>query len=477
MQGSSNVQTVQTSEGAVRIENLGILGGQYLSPNTPSQIAILKGYPTVYDWTQIQNYVNGATAGTGTGNSASTYASYWYGNSRNPNNQAVNPSVPIAGGLTTTYQPSKYGGWSGSDSGALVSPVQPVISSSDKSNLPVDKWGYYSLTEFLEQAKGVQNLATTLFNTQVTGNTGALWQKASFVTDTNGQTALRLDIPWSAFGTPLVTIRVPSELADTWIDRPTIANAKLSAVWQSTGTDHSDVYGANRIAVTVTNAGSVTASTNLAIKTDNSKLSVTPLSMTVPSLAAGASTTVYFDATNLGVTSETDNIPVTITASDTYTNTQTASVTIYGNLIATLTTGTTTLKLHVLDKTTGSPIVGMPLTITYSTTSTPYTDSNGVIAMTLATPQGGAYTGTVTVRSQPYTAIDGTAYKSAIATYNIQPPGAYEYTYYVERVGTKDQTTDWLTIILIAIVIVLLIAVVAVIVYYMSRKRRRKKRN
>ena len=318
LEGAASVQTIDTSEGPIRLEFPGMLSGNYLSPTFPSQIAILKGYSNVYDYTQIQSYINGATIGSGTGNSATTYASYWYGNTRNSNNQATNLIVTFGVSTTTAYQPSKYGGWSGSDSGTNVTPVQPVIGQADKSTLPSGKASYYSLTEYIEQAKGIQNLASTLFNTRASGDVGALWQKASFTTDTNGQTALRLDIPWSAFGTPLVNVRVPTELADTWIDRPTVANAQITAVWESTGTDHVDVYGSNRIKVTVTNTGTATAtaSTKLYASSGNSKLTITPSDpITVTSLEPNVPQTFYYSVTNLGVESETANIPVTITAS------------------------------------------------------------------------------------------------------------------------------------------------------------------
>ena len=56
-EGKSSVQTINTGEGSVRIENLGILGGNYLAPNTPAQMAIFKGYPNMYDLTQVQGLI------------------------------------------------------------------------------------------------------------------------------------------------------------------------------------------------------------------------------------------------------------------------------------------------------------------------------------------------------------------------------------------------------------------------------------
>jgi len=471
MQGQSQVQTVSTSEGAVRIENLGILGGQYLSPNTPSQIAILKGYSNVYDWVQIQNIVNGAQPGSVAGSSASKYADYWFGTARDSSNRAINPVVTMGVSQTNVYAPSAYGGWSGNDFGGQAKPVKPVVGSSDKSSLPVDERSFYSLTEFIEQAKGISNLASSLFNSKATGSAGALWQEVSFVTDTNGQTALKLTIPWSAFGAPLVSIRVPTELADTWVEQPQIANAQVSASWVSTGTKYCNVFGSNRIAVQVTNVGSTTASSRLTIQSGNSKLSVTPLSMTVNNLEPSVPQTVFFDATNLGVESETSDIPITIIAYDTYTNTETSRTTVYGTLKPTLTTGVTTFKLFVVEKGTSNLIVGLPLTVQYGNQApSVFTDSNGLVSLTLTTPQGGAFTGQVYVQSD-----DTTVYKTASATYNLPSATAYEFTLEVERKDTdypSPEGFNWLTIALIIGVIALIVAIIVLVVYFKKRRRR-----
>jgi hypothetical protein len=468
MAGSASVQTVDTNIGkSVRIENLGLLSGSYTGFSSPSQIAILKGYANVYDWTQIQSAVNGGTA-------SNTYATYWFGSQRNSNNQATNPTVAIGTSYGNVYAPSKYGGWSGSDYGAKATPVAPVIGQQDKSSLPSDERSFYSLTEFIEQRMGVNNLASSLFNTQSTGSVGALWQKASFVTDTNGQTALRLDIPWSAFGTPLVNIRIPTELADTFIERPVVTSTSISASWISTGSTTADLYGSSRIAVTVTNTGTVTGSTKLAISSGNSKLSVTPLEMTVNNLEPNVPQIVYFDATNLGVENEVSSIPVTITASDTYTGSQTGIFTLYGTLKATLTTGTSQLILHVVEKGSTKPVVGLQFTVQYGNQApTVYPDAKGTITLTLANPQGGAYVGDVVV-----TSADTTVYKTATASYNFDSAKIMEKTFEVERKDTaypKPDTFDWTLVAIIALVIALA-AAIGVGVYFKSHKGSRRRR-
>ncbi len=461
--GVSQVQTISTNEGTVRIENLGTLGNNYLSPNIPSQIAIFKGAPNVYDWTQIYNKIDGTTTGSNT-----KYADYWYGITRNSANQAINPTMTMPGLiLSTTYKPSVYGGWSGSDYSGSATPVRPVIYTGDKSSLPSEERGFYCLTEWIE-SKGISNLASSIFNTQASGSTDALWQSASFVKDTNGANALRLDIPWSAFGTPLVNIRIPTELADTFVEQPIITSTDVSAKWVATGGDYADLQGSLRIAVTLTNKGTVTGGTLLQAQTGNSKLSITPLSMTVNNLVPNVPQTVYFDCTNLGVENQVDDIPVTIIAKDTYTGTETGRDTIYGTLLPTLTTGQTTVNIRAVEKGTNNLIAGLQMQLLYPPSGTGgvktvYTGTNGETgAITLATPQGGAYTGTLAVQS-----VETGTYNPTYLSYPINSASSYSVTLEVERKDTVYEQPEGLAwwvylVIVIAAVVIVLIIVAAV---------------
>ncbi|MDD5240070.1 MAG: hypothetical protein PHH61_06445 [Candidatus Nanoarchaeia archaeon] len=110
----------------------------------------------------------------------------------------------------------------------------------------------------------------------------------------------------------------------------------LIAYWESNGATHIEIDGSQSIVVNVTNYASVKGSIYLKIESANSKLSVTPLSMTVNNLEPNVPQTVYFDATNLGVESQITNIQITITAHNTYTGQEQARKIIYATLIATL---------------------------------------------------------------------------------------------------------------------------------------------
>ena len=131
-------------------------------------------------------------------------------------------------GIGNVYLPSQYGGWEGSDSGGNVSPVQPVLYSSDKGTMPSDKHSFLSLTEWL-QSQDISNLAAA--------GSGVLSEYPSYqlVTNTNGEAALQVDIPWGAYTTPLVNIRIPVEMADTFVERPQISDVAVDGYWQSNG--------------------------------------------------------------------------------------------------------------------------------------------------------------------------------------------------------------------------------------------------
>jgi hypothetical protein len=249
MEGQNQIQTIQTNEGTIRIENLGIITGQYLSPNTPSQIAIFKGYPNMYDLTQINSIIHndiGATYsavnynGLTTISGSQAYSTYWYG----PTFRWADNKHPAAFGppsANTLIAANNYGGWITADEGSTKgrNPIKPVIGSSDKASLPEDKRSFLSLTEYI-QSKNIQNLAETIFRE------GSIFQKVSFIQDTNGQAALKLEIPWSAYGTPQVNIRIPTELADTFVERPIITDTKVSAVWETTGSKNADLTSNQR---------------------------------------------------------------------------------------------------------------------------------------------------------------------------------------------------------------------------------------
>jgi hypothetical protein len=455
--GTGQSASVSTSDGTIIINNIGELQDSYMTPDLPSQIAIFApGY--IYDWSQIQNMVSGKTPGTTTGSIATQhYADYWYGVTRNSANEATDPVIVLGFEEGNLYEPSGFGGWEGSDSGGSVTAVQPVIYASNAGSLPADKRSFDTLTEWI-QAQGVTNLATTTFAS------GSMLGDYSLVTDTNGATALKILVPWGAYQTPLTTIKIPVSLANTIIDEPQVSNVQVSATWQANGGTTVDNAGQEVMAVTCTQDSTVTSSALITVTSSGSaNCGISPNQQTV-TLAAGASTVIYFDISNLGENTAVNNVPVTATAYTTEpTQTETSSSTIYANFLATLGQSATTLNILVHDATPQkAPVVGLQVSIQYpptgGTTLTAFTDSTGSITQTLATSAGAGYSGQVFI-----TTAATAQYNATYTTVTVKPG---QNSVVITVGGTpKAKGLNWELIILIIAIIATIIVIVAVIAY------------
>lgn len=176
--------------------------------------------------------------------------------------------------------------------------------------------------------------------------------------------------------------------------------------------------------------------------------------MTVPNLVPNVPQTVYFDAANQGVTDQINQIPITIIAHDTYTNTETGRCVLYGTLLPTLTSGQTSLKITAVEKGTQKPIVGLQVQFVYPPSGTGrtidlVTNANGETSSILSTPQGGAYIGDVFVHS-----LEDSTYNAASLTYPCNNAAPYETTFEVERKDTSYGNLNWTLILEIVGVVV-----------------------
>jgi len=121
-----------------------------------------------------------------------------------------------------------------------------------------DYAGKYCLTEFLE-VKGAQRIQT--------GNLMPDWEPDTndIHLDDGGNGKLRLYLPYLSFN-PLMNIRISSELADTVIWEPPVANLKITAINGEPAGTQTDVFDlgvcADRttVSVTVANLGNVASS-------------------------------------------------------------------------------------------------------------------------------------------------------------------------------------------------------------------------
>jgi hypothetical protein len=373
----------------------------------------------------------------------------------------------------------QYGGWRAINSGTTTTaiPVKPVILPTDKSSIgDANAQSKMCLTEYLNSV--TTNYANTVFSQ---------YSKLEFVsggTNSNGQQigSLKLFIPKeNAYQSSMVNIRFPTELADTIVDRPAISSFDLSAKWQSTGTDHAQASNVQKLDVTVTNTGTVTATGNLMETWNNAKVGIYPLGGSI-TLNAGESKVVTYTISNLGVLNQETDIPITISIKDAYTATQTDSVTVYITLLPTLIHDQTQLTVYAVEKSanasfTKTPIPGIALQVLYPSsqpteTKTGYTGTSGTALFNLDMNSGGGYTGEVLIQSS-----ETSVYKSAQTTASVVG-GQNEVYLEVERKDTvyPEEEIPWLMIALIVGIIAVIVGIAATAIYVKKKKPRRYRR-
>ena len=464
----ASIKTVPTNEGAVWIENLGTLQGQYMTPNTPASIALIGG-DAIYDYNAIRSSITMSVGSSSTPwvTGGSDYSKYWYGNYLWTNNQH-HAAVVAPNTLLLTFD--SYGGWKsgGPGDGNSRYPIRPVTFVADKSTslFDDDARSKMSLVEFLNSK--TTNYANTLFNQ---------YSKVEFVS-TGGQTGnLRLYVPWAAYGTPVIVIRFPTELADTIVERRMISHVTPTAYWERTGTDHAEISSNQRLMVDLKQESSVRSGTYVKIFCDNAKVGLYPLEYR-EILDPQQSKTVSFQVTNLGVETKQENIPIDVVCYEDYMMSETGRSRVYVTLLPTLAHNTTQLTIYAVEATnhtsTGAkkPISGLQVQILYPPSGTAeqkqgFTASDGSIPFSLDMAGGGGYTGEVLVKS-----VDTSEYKAASTTVSVTA-GPNEVTLEVIKKGDviTDQNNLWLYLAIGAVV-----AIIIVVAAYALKKKKRRRR-
>lgn len=456
-------QNIPTSDGTIILENLGGLQQTYMNPAMPGQIAMLQGAPYIYDLTQISASgvasLDGTNIGSGSGTSATSYSAYWYGTSRTSGNVAQNPTRVINLQLTSTYPPSAYGGWEGSNYGGSVTAVHPVILPGSRSQLPTDKQSFLTAVEWLA-SKNVANL--------VAGGSSVLAKYSSYslVTD-GGDAAMKIIIPFNAYFTPLLTMRVPAAMADAWVERPQVSDVAVNGYWVNTGDKSGDIADQSQLAVDCTQKSTVKSTARISVSSSDPRISVYPIQDYV-TLYPNQKQTKYFTVSQTGGTTPDNGVTITINSYDDYSGQLKETDTVTANLLATVGQNTTTLIILVKDDSAAqSPISAMQMSIVYPPQTgqevTTFTDEHGLVSLTLTTPQGGGYTGQV----QIITAASITyAVSNNIVTVHSGPNNV---PIVVHINGTPTPTPaqksgglSLMTIILIAVITIVIIVFVAI---------------
>lgn len=429
-EGEDSIQIVETSEGPIRIEHLGMLSGEYKTVEVPEQIAIFdKSY--VYDYQFCSPYMEydkgvqfqycGHYLCEITPGSTNAYSTYWYG----PDYRWDDDLKPAGFAGRDPYfgmiDERLYGGWTEEDSTWVWkrNPLRPVIFPHDKYILPTEKQHFRCLTEYLEY-KGATNIATTIFDR---------FERWELQED-----EVKIYIPWGAYGTPLVHFLVPTELADTFVYRPTISDVEITdSYWKLTGGKHTDLYGSQRIAVELYQKAEVKSSCEVKIKPSTEHVSVFPLRK-ILTLEPGERMVTTFDLTNLGVESEISGF-VTLQVYELWGHSLTSEDMSLTYKLMPQTTEKAILDLLVVDKETQKGVVGIHVFIQYGVefTKEGFSDTHGKVGPF----DLGDYRGTVQISTG-----ETATYKPAYRTVTVS--GGYNsFTIELLKHGEEDGDEPW----------------------------------
>ncbi len=293
---------VNTSKGSILVKNLGRLEGDYSEPHVPDVVIFNEKYIFTTDAIQYIRYDHGRTIKYwGSEKSylcyienSRAFSTYWFGTVRwNPKSV---PDSEVADTPAPFKTPQWYGydiidpgkGWKASDSfwDFIRDPVKPRIYPEE---------GDDSLIWYLNKMTSEGNIANKWLN-------GYEWHIEK---KDNKPNAVIVTIPWGAYsGAPIVTFYIPSELADTFVYRPPIADVRIqSSKWLNGSEIESS--GKKKCQLELKQFAKTLSSATIIAETSTSRASISPTSITV-TMAPNETKLVTFEVTNLGVDSDMD---------------------------------------------------------------------------------------------------------------------------------------------------------------------------
>jgi hypothetical protein len=444
-EGGSKEMRIPTDEGSVIVNNLGLISGRYGEPefgdilwfseNWIFQADTKSRSLITYDAGQSPSYDADQWGDSWSVYGVEAYSVYWYGYGRWKSDNS--PSAFDHSGI---IDPTKYGGWISADDALNYKrkPVRPVIFPGDKSELPSEKRSFKSLVEFLDW-KGVKRIRTDAYS-------------KVFLRDDK---KLQVNVPFDALneGSALFTVMIPTELADTIVWHPQVANVKIV-----------DWYIPDKIGERFTgwiklkqeSTVRSTAHVTLTFDPATAPISITPNSFDV-TLDPNEEYTQPLEFLNAGTDKELD---VTFTA--TVTNTLGSKTDSKTGTIKLLVRGegTTILTVYTVDAKTLEPVSGVFVTVKWDTQSKGEYTSGGSVTFDM-----GTFTGTVTV-----TSAETLTYKSATDTKNLIA-GANSITLKLERQGVPSPTPTWWEQYWWVIVIAVTFVIIIIILYWWWRER------
>lgn len=359
------------------------------------------------------------------------YSVYWYGYGRWE--QDSTPAPYTHSGLVDG---STIGGWNTVQVDAFTwrdDPITPVVFPGDKTP---EMGNFMSLMEWLD-SKSVSRVAMPQ------------WLDSLEITENDW---MRLYMPYGA-ASSLITLKISTELADTIVWQPQVANFDITAF-----PDLGDISDRKTSSITVTclegaGSGTITFNTN----PENLPISLDPPVIGTGSMSAGDVKTFNYEILNLGIADDTaGTITGTIKNSlGTTTDTATASFTLLQK-----TGSETILTVKTIYQGDKSPITGIVINIEYAEQSkSGLTDTSGQGVITFSL---GSYSGDVRITS------------ASTATYRpkeltVQVTAGKQTTIILELYKFSENPFDWTQFL----PWVLLIGVTVPVVFFMYKKRRK----
>jgi hypothetical protein len=293
---------VDTPKGSILVKNLGRLEGDYSEPHVPDVVIFNEKYIFTTDAIQYIRYDHGRTIKYWVSDAqylcyienSRAFSTYWFGTVRwNPK------SVPDSD-VKDTPAPFKPPQWYGYD---IIDPGKGWKASDDF-------WNYVRepVKPRIYPEEGEDSLIWYLNKMTSEGNIADKWLSGYewYIEKKDGKpNAVIVKIPWGAYsGAPIVTFFVPSELADTFVYRPPIADVRIqSAKWLNGSEIESS--GKKKCQIEIKQFGKTVSSATITAEISTSRASISPTSITV-TMAPNETKLVTFEVTNLGVDSDMD---------------------------------------------------------------------------------------------------------------------------------------------------------------------------
>lgn len=247
-----------------------------------------------------------------------------------------------------------------------------------------------------------------------------------------------------------------------------LTEERLLVYWKQTENSHIQISDTQLLMVNLTNYRTLKTRFDVRLSCDNDNIKFNTNLITSDAVYTQKTTSVTFAVSSLGVEQQIENIPITVTATDYYSDEELGNETVYATLLPTLIPGTTYLELLTIEKGTDKPARFVSLIIQYPANGQGeqmlvWTDINGYAMFNLKMRHGGAYIGDILIQCS-----ETDTYYSASEVSEVH----LDFNQITFEVDAKNQETlDNGTIWVLPIVIVLIVVIVIILLLLLRRKK------